>query len=186
MHQDEYEGDAYIYAHEELCKIINDVCQLLLNKKELKYIGKRIHFIKLNDGDKHQIISNEFTFFDIRSTKAKQYGFMMKYDGDKKLVCCGDEPYNDALKEYAINADFMLHEAFCLYEQRDIFHPYEKHHSTVKDAAELANELNIKNIVLYHSEDKNIVNRKALYTKEGALYFKGNIYVPDDLETISI
>ncbi len=25
----------------------------------------------------------------------------------------------------------MLHEAFCLYSQADIFDPYEKHHSTV-------------------------------------------------------
>lgn len=53
-----------------------------------------------------------------------------------------------------------MHEAFCLSSQADIFNPYEKHHSTVKDAAELAQRLNVKNLILYHTEDENILNRK--------------------------
>lgn len=63
----------------------------------------------------------------------------------------------------------MLHEAFCLYSQRDIFEPYKKNHSTVKDACELAEKLGVPNLVLYHTEDKNIENRKALYTEEGKM-----------------
>ena len=35
-----------------------------------------------------------------------------------------------------------------LYSQRDVFDPYEKHHSTVKDACELAEKLNVKNLLL--------------------------------------
>jgi len=42
------------------------------------------------------------------------------------------------MKEYVINSDYLMHEAFCLYRDKDIFRPYEKHHSTVKDACELA------------------------------------------------
>jgi ribonuclease Z len=38
--------------------------------------------------------------------------------------------------------------------------------------------------VLYHTEDKNIANRKRLYTEEGRQYYHGNLFVPDDLETI--
>ena len=68
----------------------------------------------------------------------------------------------------------------------DQFHPYEKHHSTAKDASELAAQLNVKNLILYHTEDKNILRRKELYTEEGKKYFQGNLFVPEDLETIEL
>ena len=54
-----------------------------------------------------------------------------------------------------------------LLHQADIFHPYEKHHSTEKDACELAEELHVKNLLLYHTEDNNISQRKELYYNEG-------------------
>ena len=67
-----------------------------------------------------------------------------------------------------------------------MFHPYEKHHSTAKDASELAEQLGVKNLILYHTEDKNIVRRKQLYTEEGRKYFHGSLYVPEDLEKIEL
>lgn len=69
-------------------------------------------------------------------------------------------------EKYARNSKWLLHEAFCLYDQADIFHPYEKHHSTAKDASELAEQLGVQNLILYHTEDKNIARRKELYTEE--------------------
>ena len=92
----------------------------------------------------------------------------------------------DGCKRYAQNSDWLMHEAFCLYSERDIFDPYEKRHSTVKESCELAQNLNIKNLILYHTEDKNIKNRKALYKEEGSKYYKGNLYISDDLETIEL
>jgi ribonuclease Z len=80
----------------------------------------------------------------------------------------------------------LLHEAFCRYAQRDVFRPYEKHHSTVRDACELAERLGVRNLVLYHTEDHTIADRRRLYTDEGAAYFHGNLYVPDDLEVIEL
>jgi ribonuclease Z len=80
----------------------------------------------------------------------------------------------------------LLHESYCLYSQRDKFKPYEKSHATVKDACENADNLNVKNLILYHTEDKNILDRKQLYTNEGSEYFKGNIIVPDDLDVINL
>ena len=80
----------------------------------------------------------------------------------------------------------MLHEAFCLYSQADIFNPYEKHHSTVRDASELAEKHGVKNLILYHTEDTNIKRRKELYGEEGRQYFTGNLLIPDDLETINL
>ena len=118
-----------------------------------------------------------------RSTKAKQYGFCMDLGNGKKLTCCGDEPYEDCEETYARNSEWLLHEAFCLYAERDVFDPYEKHHSTVKDACQLAEKLQVRNLLLYHTEDKNLADRKRLYLEEGAQYYHGNLFIPDDLES---
>ncbi len=154
--------------------------------KEVRFIGERLHLITVEDGEKKIINDREVIFFDIKSTKAKQFGFSMELDSGKKFVCCGDEPYNSCEEVYVKGCDWLLHEAFCLYSQADIFDPYEKHHSTVKDACQLAEKLGVRNLVLYHMEDKNLKNRKELYRAEGSGYFSGNLYVPDDLETIEI
>ena len=63
---------------------------------------------------------------------------------------------------------------------------YEKHHSTVKDACQLAEELKVENLLLYHTEDKNIAQRKELYHNEGKKYFNGKILIPDDLESFEL
>ena len=125
-------------------------------------------------------------FFDIGSTRTKQFGFVLSYDDSRKLTFCGDEPCSPQCEKYAVDSEWLLHEAFCLYSQADIFNPYEKHHSTVKDACELAQRLRVKNLLLYHTEEKNLSHRKELYTQEGSRYFTGNIFIPDDLETLDI
>lgn len=91
-----------------------------------------------------------------------------------------------AKKNMFMAGEWLLHEAFCLYSQADIFQPYEKNHSTVADACKLAEELKIKNLILYHTEDKNLQNRKTLYYNEGREYFSGNLYIPNDLEVFEV
>ena len=149
-----YEGDAFIYGHDEVIKIINNLAQTLLQKKTLPFIGTRLHLIELKDGEEFVVLGRKCTAFDIHSTKAKQFGFCLDYADGKKLTCCGDD--------------------------------YEKHHSTAKDAGELAQSLNVKNLIVYHTEDDHIKQRRDLYTKEAKLSFEGNVLVPDDLEVIEI
>lgn len=115
----------------------------------------------------------------------KQFGFIL-HKQNTKIAFCGDEPLHEELQPLVENSSWMLHEAFCLYEERDLFKPYEKHHSTVKDACELAEKLKIKNLILYHTEDTHIKERKSLYMKEGQPYYSGNLFVPDDREIIEI
>ena len=79
-----------------------------------------------------------------------------------------------------------MHEAFCLYSEADKFKPYEKHHSTVREACELAEELEASNLILYHTEDTRLGERKKLYSEEGRKYYCGNLYVPDDQEVFWI
>ena len=102
------------------------------------------------------------------------------------FTCCGDEPLTASVEQYAAGSEWLLHEAFCLYAQRNVFDPYEKHHSTVKDACLLAERLGVKNLVLYHTEDRNLANRKALYCAEGAACFHRTLWVPEDLESIDL
>lgn len=186
MKQGKYEGEANIYAHDEVIEILHLEAEKLLQKKDIGFIGKRLHLIPVTDGGTRVINGREVTFFDIQSTKAKQFGFCMKLENGEKLTCCGDEPYNECEYEYAYKSKWLLHEAFCLYSQADIFNPYEKHHSTVKDACELADKLQVENLLLYHTEDRNIENRKELYYKEGKENYQGNLFIPDDLETLKI
>lgn len=186
MGRGNYEGEAVIYAHKELIGMIQNISEMLLQKKQTDFIGKRLHLIPVADGEEKEILGCRTVFFDIQSTKAKQFGFTMYLTPQEKLTCCGDEPFRECQEPYARNSKWLLHEAFCLFSQADQFKPYEKHHSTVKDACELAERLQVSNLILYHTEDQNIKNRKALYTAEGAPFFSGNLFVPEDLESFEL
>lgn len=186
MNAGKYQGDAYIYAHEELTEMLLKLAKMLLNKKEIKRIGERLHLVPVGDGEKRRILGHEYTFFDIGSTKAKQYGYMLDLGEGRRLTCCGDEPYNERERKYAEGSAWLLHEAFCLDAQTDVFHPYEKHHSTVKDASMLAEELGVENLLLYHTEDQNIARRQELYRAEGEQYFHGSLWIPEDLDVIEL
>ena len=77
-------------------------------------------------------------------------------------------------------------EAFCLYDDRDIFKPYEKNHSTALDTGIIAERLHVRNLVLYHTEDTCLQERKKRYGDEAKRSFSGTVHVPDDLEKICL
>lgn len=186
MKKGSYEGNLSIYCHEGLTDTITTICRLTLQDKFFRMIGDRIHLVPVSDGSTRPILNYQVTFFDIQSTKAPQYGFTVTLENGRRLTCAGDEPYNPACEAYVKNSDWLLHEAFCLYSQRDVFQPYEKHHSTVKDACQLARRLQIPNLILWHTEDKSYANRKELYLEEGRQYYDGNLFVPYDQEILPL
>ena len=186
MNKGKYEGDLRIYCHADLIPVIRTITDLTIQKKVTKHIGERIQLIPVEHGETREIIGCPVTFFDIYSTKAKQYGFTAMLPGGVKFTCAGDEPYNEKDYEFVKGSDWLMHEAFCLYGEADEFGPYEKHHSTVKEACQTAEQLQIPNLILYHTEDKNIARRKELYTREGRGFYHGSLYVPDDMETFEI
>ena len=186
INQGKYEGKVRIYCHSGLIPTITTIAELTIMKKVTKHLGGRIQLIPLESGDTKQILGCEVTFFDIGSTKARQFGFILKTPDGKKLSCCGDEPYNPCEEEYVRDSDWLMHEAFCLYREANKFKPYEKHHSTVKEACLLAEQLRVPNLILYHTEETHLEERKELYTEEGRKYYSGNLYVPDDQEVFRI
>lgn len=187
-----YEGLLHVYGNDKVIKVIKTIIDMILAKKQLAKVAERVVFHQLEDGDCFEVGDMKLECFDIQSTKEKQFGFRAEFpssdESDKPLVlaCLGDEPYNEQNRRYIVGADWMMCEAFCLYADRDTFKPYEKCHSTALDAGKLAEELGVKNLILYHTEEKTLANRKENYTREAAENFKGRIFVPDDLEVIEL
>jgi ribonuclease Z len=186
MNQGSYDGDFHIYCHVEGVQVLQSMAVMMLKKKDRERLGSGIYIHEIHDRDVLSILDMELTVFDIHSTKALQFGYTIRFADGLKLTCLGDEPYDEHCRDLAKDSDWLLSEAFCLYGDRDRFKPYEKHHSTVKEACETAAALQAKHLVLYHTEDKNMAGRKNNYTDEGQSYFSNPIYVPDDLETIML
>jgi ribonuclease Z len=188
-----YEGLLHVYGNDKVMKVIKTIIDMILAKKQLTKVAERVVFHQLEDGDCFEVGDMKLECFDIQSIKEKQFGFRAELpsssdESGKPLVlaCLGDEPYNEQNRRYIVGADWMMCEAFCLYADRDAFKPYEKCHSTALDAGKLAEELGVKNLILYHTEEKTLANRKEHYTREAAENFKGRIFVPDDLEVIEL
>lgn len=193
-----YEGLLHVYGNDKVMKVIKTIIDMILAKKQLAKVAERVVFHQLEDGECFEVGDMKLECFDIQSTKEKQFGFRAELpsssDDDASenhakplvLACLGDEPYNKQNRRYIEGADWMMCEAFCLYADRDTFKPYEKCHSTALDAGKLAEELGVKNLILYHTEEKTLANRKEYYTREAAENFKGRIFVPDDLEVIEL
>jgi ribonuclease Z len=174
-----------IYCNDVVYEAIKEVSKYILPQKLMDAVYTITNFIILNDGDKHSICDVDYEFFDIKAKGTKQFGFEAILN-DKKFIFLGDETLNPVLYDKIKNADYVTHEAFCLDEEENIFHAYEKNHSTAKSACKVMNELGVKNLILYHTEDSHGVNRKDLYTKEGQENFSGKVIVPNDLESIEI
>ena len=187
-----YEGLLHVYGNDKVMKVIKTIIGMILTKKQLAKVAERVVFHQLEDGDCFEVGDMKLECFDIQSTKEKQFGFRAELPSSDEsgkplvLACLGDEPYNELNRRYIVGADWMMCEAFCLYADRDTFKPYEKCHSTALDAGKLAEELGVKNLILYHTEEKTLANRKENYTREAAENFKGRIFVPDDLEVIEL
>ena len=71
-----------------------------------------------------------------------------------------------------------------LYEDRERFKPYEKHHSTALDAGRLAAQLGVKNLLLYTRKTRHWLPVKSVIRQKQLRQFSGKVYVPDDLEEI--
>ena len=197
----DYNGHLHVYGNDKVMRVVHTIIDMVLAKKQLLKVQERVIFHQLEDGECFEVGDIHMQCFDIHSTKEKQFGFRAELplnDIDisetsgapskrtQTLVCLGDEPYNTLNRPLVENADWLMCEAFCLYNDRDLFKPYEKNHSTALDAGKLATELKVKNLVLYHTEDKTLSTRRATYSKEASQNFAGRIVVPDDLEEIEL
>ena len=175
-----------VWSHAKVLNLLTSICQQILPKNQAESIEEFVTMHLLEDGDKFEAGGFPMQCFDIHSTKERQFGFTAQLSGGGRLCCLGDEPFSTQCRQYAEGTDWLMSEAFCLYEDRNRFQPYEQHHSTELAAARLAEELQVKNLILYHTEDRTLDTRRERYTMEAKTVFKGQVFVPDDLERISL
>lgn len=178
-----YKEALNIYCNEEVTKAIKNIYISVLPKSKIKEIDENVKIHTLNDEETVEIAGEKIIFFDVHAKKNQLYGFETILNNGKKLIFLGDETCNPTLYDRLKDADYLMHEAFCLDSEEKIFKPYEKHHSTVKSVCIEMDKLNVKNLILFHTEDTH-KNKKDLYTNEAKKYFKNNIIVPEDLEEI--
>lgn len=174
-----------IYCNDVVYETIKEVSKHILPDKLMNAIYSAVDFKILNDGNKYNIYGVDYTFFDVQAKGTKLFGFKCILN-NKKLVFLGDETINPNLYDRINGFDYVMHEAFCLDSEENVFHAYEKNHSTAKSVSQIMNKLDVKNLILYHTEESHGENRKELYTKEAKSVFDGNIIVPNDLDVIEI
>lgn len=174
-----------IYSNDDVNKAIIAIINSVFPSKLLDLIFDNVHFHILKDHEVVNINGIDYTFFDVKEKSVKLYGFKCTIN-NKIITFVGDSTLNNEIKDIVKDSDYAMHEAFCLDSEEDIFHAYEKKHSTVKYACEVMNGLNVKNLILFHTEESHGKARKALYEEEGNKYFEGRVIVPDDMEEINL
>ena len=175
-----YQGNLNIYGDKTTLDTFKTIISLLFPK--INNIKDRICYKEIVDMETLNIIGLDIKFFDILPKKEAQFGFII---GDK-LAFCGDEPLNKKLIDLVKNKTWFMHEGFCLDKEEFERNAHAAGHSTVKETAEIAKLTNAKNLIILHTEDDHLPNRKQLFKSEAKKYFSGNIFVPDDLEEINI
>lgn len=194
-----------VYGHDEVCSILANMASMLLNPAEAALVRTHtgtdpvqdasagmeernmgVQLVELHDGKAIHVADHTIVPFDIRSTKAKQFGFRLELEDGRWLTCCGDEPLPRTLFSLATGSEWLLHEAFCLEAERRCYPLERMHHSSVVDACRTAQELGAHSLVLYHARDNELDQRKRRYLKEGREVFCGNLFAPYDLETITL
>lgn len=162
-----YQGELVVYCNEEVGSAIESILPCILPSEYVRLIQERLRLRIVKDQETLSVAGRDMTFFDVHARGNQLYGFSMILDSGKRLVFLGDETCQPLLYEQLKGADYVMHEAFCLDSEQDIFHPYEKHHSTVKSVCEIFQSLDVKNLILFHTEDTHLQERKKLYLREG-------------------
>lgn len=88
---------------------------------------------------------------------------------------------------YAKNSSWLFADAYMAGEDAEKYNPIEKHHhSTVKYVAQLCERLNVENVILSHTIDNDLKNRKKVFIEDAKKYYNGKVFVPDDFEKIEL
>lgn len=180
-----WEGTFTIAACKETLAQVRQISEMILGKKMTKWFDKNILFKEVEDGEQMNLAGFDITCFDIGSTKMKQFGFLLELGNGEQVCFPGDEPIKECSEKYAQGVKWLFSEAYCLYADREQYQPYKRSHVTSLDAAQLAERLGAKNLVIYHTEDYGD-DRKELMTAEAKSAYSGNVYVPDDMESIEL
>lgn len=155
------------------------ICSLTLGPKENAVLEGPLHIEAVRDGETRFLAGRECTFFDIHSLKAPQFGFSALLEGKKRFVCMGDEPIDARCARYALGADWLAAEAYCLDSMRDLVPSGKNPSQHGKRNGGTGRKVRVRNLILWHTEDRaTLGRRRELFTEEAARYYSGNVFVP--------
>lgn len=177
----EHDAIINIFCSEHTKRAVISMFQVTANNHYRK-VEDRINFVVIEDGTTHRLGNWQLVFFDLRSDRTPQMGFKATFPDGKTLAFLGDEPVKPSYERRLENVDYLIHNAFCLEKDKEQYQPHRKNHSTVRDAAEMAQRLNAKELLLFHMEDETLETRKEEYAAEAKEHFTGPVFVPLDLE----
>lgn len=184
---EDYDKPFYIYGNNKVINAIRQICDVVLPEKFNKLLDDKIKLIEVDTGTEITIISKKVTFFDIQAKKVKQTGFYMMLNERDKFTFIGDEVCSQSTEKYVQNSIWLFADAYMAGKEAEEYNPIKRHsHSTVKFVSELSQRLKVKNLILSHTIDTDLKNRKRKFTNDAKKYFAGNIFVPDDLEIIEL
>ena len=186
MKKGTYEGNLNIYCHDELAGIIRYMITNLLRKSQQQFLDKRIFINVVKNHEVVKVLDYDLEFIDILSKSDKQFGFKTSLHNGKTLAFLGDEPLDETLFDEVRNYDYLLHESFCLDEEMSNNRSKGNTHDTVKTASIKAQNLGVKNLVLWHTQENLGKYRQERYLTEAKKYFSGTVYVPNDFDIITL
>lgn len=186
MRRGTYEGALRIYGNEETLGALARVVDELLWDADTSLVGSRIELVTVRDGEPHMLMGCPTTFFDVRAYDVSQLGFVMDYGSGRTLACCGDVVLKEENYSLVRGADWLLHESFCLSDHPAAGFIHRAGHSTVAEAAAIAERVGACNLLLYHTEDGDLAHREERYRAEAQAHYGGAVHVPRDLEVIDL
>lgn len=187
IYKNKYAGKVNIYCAKEVRKIIEEFILQTFHGMHIDIYHENVIFHDIQDGQEYSIIDYQVKILNLYPKEdIVQFGFQTKLSNGKSFAFLGDIPCSEKNYDKIQNADWVCHEVFCMEAENEIFQPHKINHSTVKDVAENMQKLGVKNLILWHTKDNCIQQRKELYTQEAKQYFSGNVYVPNDLEVIEL
>lgn len=184
---EDYNKPFNIYGNCEVINAIRKMCEAVLPKKWTDLFDDKIILNVVDTGDSATILNRKIEFFDIDAVKVKQTGFIFWLNKKEKFTFIGDETCRPSTEKYIKNSKWLFADAYMAGKEAEEYNPIKRHHhSTVKFVAELCEKCNIENVIMSHTVDTDLKNRKEVFTKDAKKYFDGNVFIPNDLETIEL
>ena len=95
----------------------------------------------------------------------------------RKIVYSGDTAYSENVVKESMDADVLIHEA--TFDEQKEKEAKATMHSTVKDAAIIAEKARVKTLVLTHISSR-YKNEEETFINQAKKYYKGNVIIAYD------